>query len=209
MIGIIDYGMSNLGSVMNACRYLELSAQIVERPDQMDACDGLIFPGQGAFGDCMKHLDANGFVAPLKEWIRADRPFFGICLGLQTLYEGSEEAPGVKGLGVLPGVMRKFRLPPEFKVPQIGWNRVDQTQPACPLFRDVPDGSHVYFVHSYYAEDTSKEVAGTTEYGVNYASVVWMSNAMAVQFHPEKSQSVGLRMLKNFGAWVSGRTAMA
>jgi imidazole glycerol phosphate synthase glutamine amidotransferase subunit len=201
MIGIIDYGMGNLGSVVNACRFLRLPAQIIEKPAQMDSCDSLIFPGQGAFGDCMKHLESHGFVEPLKEWIRADRPYLGICLGLQALYEGSEEAPGVTGLGLLTGVVRRFQLPAELKVPQIGWNQVSQRRPDCPLFRDVPDESHVYFVHSYYAETGSDAVAGETEYGMRYASVVWMGKAVAVQFHPEKSQQVGLRMLSNFAGW--------
>jgi imidazole glycerol phosphate synthase glutamine amidotransferase subunit len=209
MIGIIDYGMSNLGSVMNACRHLALPAELISKPAQMDACRALIFPGQGAFGDCVKHLQAHGFVEPLKNWIRADRPFLGICLGLQTLFEGSEEAPGVAGLALLPGTVRKFALPPEFKIPQIGWNQVRQRKPDCPLFRGLPDGSHAYFVHSYYVESRDPAVvAGETDYGILYASVVWRGGLMAVQFHPEKSQSAGLRILGNFGSWVMERASL-
>lgn len=202
MIGIIDYGMSNLGSVINACRHLNVPAGLVTQPGEVDRCRALIFPGQGAFGDCMKHLREHGFVEPLQQWIRADRPFLGICLGLQTLFESSEEAPGVAGLSVLPGVVRKFSLPPSFKVPQIGWNQVQQKRPDCPLFRELPDRSFVYFVHSYYVDSREPGVvAGETDYGILYTSVVWRGNVMAVQFHPEKSQSVGLRMLANFSAW--------
>lgn len=204
MIGIIDYGMSNLGSVINACRHLALPAKLVATPAELESCRAVIFPGQGAFGDCMKHLQAHGFVEPLQAWIRADRPFLGICLGLQTLFEGSEEAPAVPGLALLPGTVRKFQPSADLKIPQIGWNQVQQRRPDCPLFRGLPDRSHVYFVHSYYVDCRDPEVvAGQTEYGILYTSVVWRGNLMAVQFHPEKSQAVGLRILENFGAWAA------
>jgi imidazole glycerol-phosphate synthase subunit HisH len=198
MIGIIDYGMGNLGSVSNACRFLGLEARIVAAPAEMEPCRAVILPGVGAFGDCMEHLVNHGFVDVVKNWIAADRPFLGICLGLQLLYEGSEESPGVAGLGILPGRVRRFSLPPELKVPQIGWNAVAQARPECPLFKGIPDRTYFYFVHSYYAEGGTDCVAGLTDYGANYASVVWRGNMMAAQFHPEKSQKHGLQMLKNF-----------
>lgn len=206
MIGIIDYGMGNLGSVRNACRFLGLDAEVHERPDRLDACRALILPGVGAFGDCRAHLDAHGFTEPLRAWIAADRPLLGICLGMQLLFESSEESPGVAGLGALPGVVRRFRLPPEYKVPQMGWNRVRFRAPACPLFEGGVDESYFYFVHSFYCDPAEpSDVAGTTSYGIDYASVVCRGNVMAVQFHPEKSQAIGLRMLRAFGAWADGK----
>jgi imidazole glycerol phosphate synthase glutamine amidotransferase subunit len=202
MIGIIDYGMGNLGSVSNACAYLEMPARIVEQPKQLAGCKSIILPGVGAFGDCMQHLTDHGFVEPIREWIASGRPFLGICLGLQSLYEGSEEAPGVAGLGVLRGTVRKFNIAPELKVPQIGWNSVKQRIPDCPLYSGIPDEAFFYFVHSYYVDGADKDiVAGETNYGLTYTSVVWRDNVMAAQFHPEKSQKAGLRLLQNFGDW--------
>lgn len=200
-LGIIDYGMGNLGSVSNACAFLELPARIVARPEEMAACSGLILPGVGAFGDCMKHLDEHGFVDAIKAWIREDRPMLGICLGLQALFESSGESPGVAGLGVLAGSVKKFRIDPALKVPQIGWNRVDLRQPDHPFFQGVESGTHFYFVHSYYVEARDAGlVAGVTGYGLDYTSAIARGNLVAVQFHPEKSQQAGLTLLKNFGA---------
>lgn len=208
-IGIIDYGMGNLGSVSNACRFLNLPARIITGPAELNECDALILPGVGAFGDCMKHLADHNFVTPIKEWIAADKPFLGICLGLQVLFESGEESPGTPGLGILPGTVRKFQLPPDLKVPQIGWNRVYQLQPGCPLFNGISDGTHFYFVHSYYVDCQDPSImAGETEYGINYTSAICRGKLMAVQFHPEKSQQAGLAMLRNFGAWIdSGKAA--
>ena len=202
MIGIIDYGMGNLGSVSNACAYLEMPARIVEQPKQLAGCKAMILPGVGAFGDCMQHLTDHGFVEPIREWIASGRPFLGICLGLQSLYEGSEEAPGVAGLGVLRGTVRKFNIAPELKVPQIGWNSVKQRIPDCPLYSGIPDEAFFYFVHSYYvdgAENSSPSLEREAQF--TYTSVVWRYNVMAAQFHPEKSQKAGLRLLQNFGDW--------
>lgn len=202
MIAIIDYGMGNLGSVSNACDFLELESRIVTQPDELEECDAIILPGVGAFGDCMKNLSNHGFVPVVREWIRAGHPFFGICLGLQALYEGSEESPEAKGLGILPGVVRRFDAAKVDKIPQIGWNQVKQVRSEVPLFRGIPDESYFYFVHSYFAERSSDDlVAGTTEYGRVYTSAVCRENLMAVQFHPEKSQRMGLQMLKNFAAY--------
>ncbi len=203
MISIIDYGMGNLGSVSNACAFLQLPARIITRPEEMKNGQAVILPGVGAFGDCMGNLVKHGFVESVREWIGTGKPFLGICLGLQLLYEGSEESPGVAGLGILPGPVRRFNLSSEWKVPQIGWNRVRQVRKDCPLFKNVADESYFYFVHSYYA-DPSKDGgwdAGMTEYGLDYTSVVWKDNVMAVQFHLEKSQKVGLQMLRNFAEW--------
>lgn len=198
-IGIIDYGMGNLGSVTNACRFLALPAEVITAPAQMDECRALILPGVGAFGDCMAHLRDHGFMEPIRAWIAKDRPFLGICVGLQALYEGSEESPGAEGLGIFPGLIKRFQIPAEYKVPHIGWSRLRQQVPGCPLFNGIPDESYFYFVHSYYADAATREyAAGVTSYGVDYASVIWKGRLMAVQFHPEKSQKLGLRMLTNF-----------
>ncbi len=202
MIGIVDYGMGNLGSVTNACAFLGIEARVIGAPIEMAECEALILPGVGAFGDCMRHLRSHGFVGAVREWIGAGRPFLGICLGLQVLFESSEECPGEAGLGIFAGSVRRFRTPRDLKVPQIGWNRVAQAKPGCPLFEGIPDGAHFYFVHSYYVDPADASlVAGRTGYGGEYCSAVWKDNAMAVQFHPEKSQRHGLRMLRNFAEW--------
>ena len=203
MIGIIDYGMGNLGSVTNACRFLGLPANIVTQPSELDACEAVILPGVGAFGDCMRHLREHGMVEPVRRWIAADRPFLGICLGLQVLFAGSEEAPNVEGLGVLPGLIRRFPDRPGLKVPQIGWNGVRQLRGDCPLFRGIADGAFFYFVHSYRADAGGPAVAGVTDFGGDYGSVVWRGRMAAVQFHPEKSQRVGLALLRNFAEWAT------
>lgn len=208
MIGIIDYGMGNLGSVTNACRFLELPATILTSAKELDGCRALILPGVGAFGDCLEHLRNHGWVDPVQDWIHHDRPFLGICLGLQALFEESEESPGVPGLGVFKGTVRRFPDDAHVKVPQIGWNRVRQTKKDEPLYRDIPDDSFFYFVHSYYVDATNPDVvAGTTEHGLRYTSAVSRGNLMAVQFHPEKSQRFGLQMLRNFSELVAKETA--
>jgi glutamine amidotransferase len=200
-IGIIDYGMGNLGSVSNACKFLGLDAEIISAPRQMDICRAIILPGVGAFGDCMAHLTEHGFVAPIQKWISGGKPFMGICLGLQALFQTSEETPDVAGLGVFKGSVKRFQIAPQLKVPQIGWNAVNQKKPDCPMFAGVDDGAYFYFVHSFYvAPEDPSIVAGETGYGLNYCSAVWKDNVFAVQFHPEKSQAAGLQMLKNFGA---------
>lgn len=199
MIGIIDYGMGNLGSVENACRFLKREAVIIRSPSEMDQCSSLILPGVGAFGDCMQNLRRSGFAERVADWVAAGKSLLGICLGLQVLFEESEESPGVAGLGILRGRVRRFKLSPDFKVPQIGWNQVRQVKPECPLFAGAADDSHFYFVHSYYVEpDDSAVTAGVTDYGITYTSAVCRGPLMAVQFHPEKSHRVGLKMLDNF-----------
>lgn len=202
MIGVIDYGMGNLGSVANALAFLGKPARILQDPGEMADCRTLILPGVGAFGDGMANLRQAGYVEPLREWMAADRPLLGICLGLQMLCESSEESPGVAGLGAVAAPVVKFAPSPEFKVPQIGWNRVRAVPGRdCPLFRGVPDGTYFYFVHSYYLPGAAGWDAGLTAHGVEYASAVWRGRTAAVQFHPEKSQQAGLRMLRNFIDW--------
>jgi glutamine amidotransferase len=205
-IGIIDYGMGNLGSVSNACKFLELDAEIISAPGQLDACRAVILPGVGAFGDCMAHLVEHNFVDAIRNWIDSGKPFMGICLGLQALFQSSEESPGVEGLGIFEGRVKRFPFggagvpAPQLKVPQIGWNAVRKKLPACPIFSGIDDNTYFYFVHSFYVDPVDKGiVAGQTSYGIDYCSAVWKDNVFAAQFHPEKSQAAGLRMLRNFG----------
>ena len=152
MIGVIDYGMGNLGSVVNALRYLEQDVRLIERREEADRCDALILPGVGAFGDCMEHLEAHGFVELIREWVAAGRPLMGICLGLQALFAASEESPGVAGLSLFEGTVKRFDLPADLKVPQIGWNRVEAVQPDCPMFTGIEPNAHFYLVHSVYVD---------------------------------------------------------
>lgn len=198
MIGILDYGMGNLGSVRNTCEALNVPAKILSSPLEMEEMDGLLMPGQGAFRDCMAHLRDQGWVGPVCEWIGSDRPFFGICMGLQVLFEASEESPGVPGLGVLPGEVKRFPPSPDLKVPQMGWNRVQWTEKQRFFPREL-DNRHFYFVHSYYVPLTEADwVAGTTSFGVDYVSAISRGNCHAVQFHPEKSQTDGLALIRRF-----------
>lgn len=197
-LAIIDYGMGNLGSVANACAYLGIDASIETSPDCLDRVEAVILPGQGAFGDCMANINASGFADPLREWIAADKPLLGVCVGLQVLFEGSEESPGTPGLGVLPGVLQRFESGDGRKVPQMGWNRCQRTEVSCPLWEGIPEGAHVYFVHSYYAPVLEKTTTAITHYGVPFTAAVRKKNLFATQFHPEKSQAHGKTLLRNF-----------
>ena len=203
-IVIIDYGMGNLRSVQKAFEQVGCDAVVTADPGVAARADKLVLPGVGAFRDCMHNLEAGGFVAPIREHVAAGKPFLGICLGLQLLFTESEEFGRHQGLGIIPGRVVRF---PEglrdggesLKVPHMGWNRI-AIRRASPLYAGIPDGSFVYFVHSYYVvPDDPRVVATETGYGQSFCSSIWRDNVMATQFHPEKSQAVGLRMLKNFG----------
>ncbi len=203
MIGILDYGMGNLGSVQNTCAALNIPSKLLTVPAEMSEMDGILMPGQGAFRDCMSHLQDQGWVTPLRAWIKADRPFFGICMGLQVLFEDGEESPGSEGLGILPGTVRKFKGTEKLKVPQMGWNRCRWTEKQSYFAEDLNE-HHFYFVHSYYVPMVEADwVAGTTNYGISYVSAVSFGNCHAVQFHPEKSQADGLKLLKHFAESVN------
>lgn len=194
MIAILDYGGGNVGSVLKAIEYLGRSAQRVDDPAALEAADKIIFPGQGHFGAMMKGLEERKMLGPLREVFSTGKPFLGICLGLQALYGLSEEAPGVSGLGILPGIVTRFQG--VFKVPHVGWSQL-VLRPDTKLFRGVADGSFVYFCHSYYGPVTP-EACAVTEYGQTFAAGIEMNNVWAVQFHPEKSGEVGLKVLSNF-----------
>ena len=200
-IAVIDYQAGNLRSVQKALERFGANAIVTSDPQDVARADGVVFPGQGANDSSMRHLRAAGLVAPILAYIQQGKPFLGVCLGLQLLLEGSDE--GVEpGLGVLAGRVR--RLGPGLKVPHMGWNSVE-FRIDHPLLAGIPNGSHFYFVHSYYADPTDKGVvAGATNYGVDFCSVAAWDNVFAMQFHPEKSGEVGLRLYRNFvemAAW--------
>ena len=200
MITIVDYGMGNLRSVKKAFENLGFPANVTRSPEEILNSNGLVLPGVGAFGDCMKNLEEYDLVEPIKAFIKTGKPFLGICLGLQLLFEESEESPGVKGLGVLRGKVVRFpRLEKEgLKVPHMGWNQVEIRKPT-PVLKGIPEGSWFYFVHSYYPEPEDKSISSLkTHYGVEFTSAVQSENIFACQFHPEKSSTMGLKILDNF-----------
>lgn len=198
MINIIDFKMGNLRSVEKAFHHMGFEAQISADPAAIAGASHLVLPGDGAFGKSMEHIREMGFEEPIREFIATGKPFLGICVGFQLLFEQSEEMGSYQGLGILPGKVLKF--PPGRKIPHMGWNQVSW-QRSSPLTEGMPDKPWFYFVHSYYAEAAdSKDVLGITGYGIEFTSVVSRDQGkiFAVQFHPEKSQEAGLRLLKNF-----------
>lgn len=198
MIAIIDYDAGNIKSVEKALQSLGQEVIITRDEDVLLSADKVILPGVGAFGDAMERLNEYGLVNVIKKIVDKKTPFLGICLGLQLLFDSSEEAPGVRGLGILPGKIVRFPAECGLKIPQIGWNSLSQPNKGR-LFKGIDDGEFVYFVHSYYliADDMS-DVVATTEYGVTVHASVERDNVFACQFHPEKSSDVGLRILRNF-----------
>ncbi len=196
MIALVDYGMGNLGSVEKALRHVGLDPTITSRPADVEAAEAVVLPGVGACGDCMDNLGELGLVDPVKGAIAAGKPYLGICLGLQILFSESEESGTVPCLDIIPG--RVIRFTHDLKIPQIGWNQIGKRSDT-PLLEGVKDGAYVYFVHSYHVvpEDDSV-IATTTDYGYDFVSSIATGSMFATQFHPEKSQSVGLRMLTNF-----------
>jgi glutamine amidotransferase len=203
MIAIIDYGMGNLRSVQKGFERVGFSAEITADPAQLLTADKVVLPGVGAFRDCIHNLEQGGFVEPILKVIAEGRPFLGICLGLQLLFSQSEEFGLHTGLGVIPGQVVRFpekmtELGEKLPVPHMGWNQI-ALQGDLPLFNGIQDGSNVYFVHSYYVKpDDPAVVAATCSYGLEFCAAIRKDNIMATQFHPEKSQAIGLQMLKNF-----------
>ena len=196
MIAIIDYGMGNLHSVEKALQKVGARTAIVTEPEGIGRAKALVLPGVGAFGKGMENLRQRGFLQFIRQWATAGRPLLGICLGLQLLFEESEEMGRHEGLKVLPGQVVRFQGP--LKVPHIGWNQIHPVRPS-PILEGIGDGSYAYFVHSYYAQPADPAIVlATTDYGLDFASVVGKGNVFGLQFHPEKSQAVGLRILRNF-----------
>ena len=203
MIAIIDYGMGNLRSVEKAFESLGASCAILSSPVSLPERAGVVLPGVGAFGAAMRNLESGGWVDWIRETVAAGTPFLGICLGHQLLFSESEEGGIFSGLGLFPG--RVVMLPSSVRIPHMGWNRLHLIG-TTPLFTGIPEGSFVYFVHSYYVEpEDPAVVAATASYGVEFAASVGRKNVFGVQFHPEKSQAVGLRILKNFLDVVNGK----
>lgn len=203
MIAIVDYGMGNIRSVEKAFHKIGVDAQVTADPSSVRNASGIVLPGVGAFRDCMANLDNLNILDTIVGEVRKGKPYLGICLGLQILFSESEEFGHCKGLGIFPGRVVRFQLgDPTLKIPHMGWNTVSfRKQP--PICADIPDHSHFYFVHSFFVvPDDPSIIAGTTEYGIPFTSMVWKDNVMATQFHPEKSQGLGLRMLKGFADFV-------
>jgi glutamine amidotransferase len=198
MISIVDYGMGNLRSVKKAFESLGYSVALNRNPKEILSSSGLVLPGVGAFGECMKNLEEYGLSEPIKEFIYNGKPFLGICLGLQLLFEESDESPGIRGLGVLKGRVIRFSFDKKLKVPHMGWNRVD-IDTELPIARGIKNRSWFYFVHSYFPEPKDEGIiVGRTQYGIEFTSAVQKENIFACQFHPEKSSSTGLKLLENF-----------
>ena len=200
MIALLDYGAGNLRSVEKALRFVGGDVRLVQSPEGMKDASAVVLPGVGAFDDCVNAMQRQELLNASREFIKTGRPFLGICVGYQAMFERSEEFDSrAAGLGLFAGSVVRFPAGQGVKIPQIGWNQIEIVQPECPIFKGVENGSHVYFVHSFYPqpEDDSIAVCRTT-YGVEFASAIWRDNVYATQFHPEKSQKVGLTILRNF-----------
>jgi imidazole glycerol-phosphate synthase subunit HisH len=199
-VGIIDYGGGNLRSVANALRSLGIEPRVVSSPDETDGLTHLLLPGQGAFGDVMMRLDDRGLTHLLREWIAADKPYFGICVGYQILFDQSEEAPGRSGLGVIPGTVRRFAAEPDLKVPHMGWNSALATRGETTVWNGLGPAPYFYYVHSYFPVPAHPHaIVAQTTYGTQtFAGAVERGRLFACQFHPEKSQTAGLRLIRNF-----------
>jgi imidazole glycerol-phosphate synthase subunit HisH len=204
VIAIVDYGIGNLGSVTKGFRHAGAEVELCGDPAVLRRADALVLPGDGAFGATMDEIEARGLVPLLREAVAEGKPLFGICIGMQLLFEESEEHGRHRGLGILPGRVRRFD--DALTVPHMGWNTLRARRPHA-LLEGVPDGAHVYFVHSYYCEAPDDVVIATSDYGGDFAAVVGRDNVLGLQFHPEKSQAVGLRLVANFVAGVAARRA--
>jgi glutamine amidotransferase len=201
MIAIIDYGMGNLRSVQKGFEHVGVQVRVVSDARSVQDAAGIVLPGVGAFPDCMRNLDELGLIAPILRSIQKGKPYLGICLGLQVLFTESKEFGRSRGLDVFKGSVPRFPRS-GLKIPHMGWNQIDIKQ-RPPILADIPDRSFFYFVHSYYvAPEDPGIVAATTDYGISFTSMVWKDNVVATQFHPEKSQKLGLQVLKGFGDFV-------
>ena len=199
MIAIIDYGMGNIHSVNKALQLLGAQTKITNDPKEIRSADKAVLPGVGAFDDAMAELNKQGLIAEINDFVKNGKPLLGICLGMQLFFEESEEAKIEKGLGLLKGKVKRFEHKTGLKVPHMGWNQIKASGNKSPLFKDIKDGSFVYFAHSYYPMPKEQAViAATCDYGNEFTAAVSKNNLYGVQFHPEKSQKVGLKILENF-----------
>jgi len=197
-VGIVDYGRGNIRSVENAFLAIGADVTLITQPEEMENITHLVVPGQGEFGDCAANLKKQGMFGPIQQWAADDKPYLGICVGYQLIFENGEESPDAEGLGILSGSVKRF---PDvgLKIPHMGWNSVKLTDPSHPLWKDMPEDPFFYFVHSYYPKPASQEhVAATCDYALPFAAAVIRGNLIATQFHPEKSQHNGLQLLRNF-----------
>ena len=200
MIALLDYGAGNLRSVEKALRFVGGEVELVPSPEGMKDASAVVLPGVGAFDDCVNAMQRQELLEATREFVNTGRPFLGICVGYQALFERSEEFnSSAGGLGLFAGSVVRFPEGQGLKIPQIGWNQIEIVRPECPIFEGVENGSHVYFVHSYYPQPEDASIAACrTNYGVEFVSAIWRDNVFATQFHPEKSQKVGLKILENF-----------
>ncbi len=197
-LGIIDYGAGNLQSVRNTFLAAGQDAILVTQPSELEGLTHLVLPGVGAFGDCSRALHAQGLADAIRTWIAADRPFLGICIGYQILFESSEESPEATGLGIFQGQVTKFRTQ-ELKVPHMGWNNLNISDHSDTIWQGMDESPHFYFVHSYYPTPADQSlVAARCEYGEEFAAAIRRGRLVATQFHPEKSQKLGIQLLQNF-----------
>ena len=200
MIALLDYGAGNIRSVEKALRFVGADVHLVTRPEEMKEARAAVLPGVGAFDDCMNSLGKQELLEGTRDFIASGRPFLGICVGYQALFDKSQEFNScAAGLGIFKGEVVRFADADGLKVPQIGWNQLHVSQPDCPIYKGIKEGSFVYFVHSFFPKPVDRTIVATeTDYGGTFASSVWKDNVYATQFHPEKSQGVGLQLLKNF-----------
>jgi glutamine amidotransferase len=200
VIALLDYGSGNLRSAHKALLKVGADVRIAQTPAEMRDANGVVLPGVGAFDDCMNALRRQELFEASREFIRTGKPFLGICVGYQALFERSDEFNScAAGLEIFKGSVVRFSETDGLKIPQIGWNQIDIVQRDCPLFRGIESGSYVYFVHSFFPKPEDQAIVATrTEYGGSFASAIWRDNVFATQFHPEKSQKTGLQLLKNF-----------
>jgi glutamine amidotransferase len=202
VIALLDYGSGNLRSVQKALQKVGADVRLAARPEEMRDAQAAVLPGVGAFDDCVNAMKRQELFEAVREFICTGRPFLGICVGYQALFERSEEFNSrAAGLGIFSGKVVRFTDQPGLKIPQMGWNRIEIVKPGCPLYRGVANACFVYFVHSYFPQPTDNSLIATrTDYGSAFASSIWKDNVFATQFHPEKSQAIGLKMLENFVA---------
>ncbi len=198
VIALINYDSGNLRSVSQSLVAAGAEVRLVGAPDAIQGADAVVLPGVGSFGDAAASLKSRGLWDPVRDWVAADRPFLGICLGYQLLFESGEESPGVEGFGIFPGKVVRFENT-GLKIPHMGWNTISPVNPGGDLWRGLPPDPHVFFVHSYYpAPDDDSLVSSYCDYGVRFAASIRRGRVRATQFHPEKSQETGLAILRNF-----------